>query len=232
MRIDIDATINTPGPVTFLKKETDFPVDDVVKILRETIKSNRAGLNKEGILHPDWKVKFLPENHGSCFVIIPGNDPNKKPVLAIHSTTNLIDPLSCQDEFLAAALYAVENYEKHPLYEDLDTASLGAMLLEEFFAEHPEIDSFEEAKSVRLKSLFNDACIWTHNTARFRAAPQWSRAFTLVTTPVNLVSNWPIIHLDPIEMNEPYPLEKPDPVSRMWAAARTELFKFEPKSVA
>lgn len=212
MRPDIEEVINAPGPVTLLKAETDASIDDIREILRAAAKDARL-------------VSFSHQNDKTEFHVQITNNID----LVIESSTYLINAEEYADQFVSIALDAVENYEKHACVDALDQKPMCAALLDNFFQEH-KLRSFEEAKQVRLKSHFDNACIWTPREPRFRAAPEWTRTFTLLSIKKNTFSNNYVIALDPLELAELNPIDEIDPISRMWAAAKVELFKHDPKA--
>ena len=212
MRPEIEEVINTPGPVTLLKAETATSIDDIREILREAAKNAQLITCS----HQNDRTEF-------CVRLSDNID------LVIESSTYLTNAKEYQDRFVSLALDAVENYEKHACVDKLDRNPMCAALLDSFFKEHKELETFEEAKRVRLKSNFDNACIWTPGEPRFRAAPEWTRIFTLLTIRKSAFNNSYVIALDPLELNELHPLDNVDPVARMWATARVELFKHEPE---
>tara|TARA_B100000378_G_C17971360_1_gene387197 strand:- start:85 stop:729 length:645 start_codon:yes stop_codon:yes gene_type:complete len=211
MRPDIEEAINAPGPVTLLKKETEIPVDRLRDILRKAIKNEGA-------------VTLSHRKPTELLISLSGEI-----CLVIESSTRNTNGEEYKSQFLSSALEAIDNYDKHALVDELDQKPMCAALLEDFFNEHEDVTRFEEEKRIRLKSQFDNACIWTPREARFRAAPQWTRSFTLLSITKSVFHTIPVIALDPLELSELNPVDDVDPLARMWAAARVNLFKHDPE---
>ena len=227
MRTSIDEALKTPGPVFTLQQEANKLPDETIEALKsldDHFKNPKMNFDR---------AISIDRQGSRTFVAIRKNADALSDIL-VNITVGVYfhDIRQNLPKIIQNALYAAENHETLPLSKNLIGGAIAEALMNSFYAGNSSVEPFENEKSIELASPFSKAKIYTPDGPRFRAEPQWTREFIDCRVGQDTSGAYPFICLFPLNLRLESSESNADPVTRLWAAAQTDLFIKDPGNPA
>ena len=219
MRRTIDDALAAPGPVTLLKGEVHETIAEAIDVL------NAAQEDIETV--SERAIRTSMNDH---YDIRLWDNPQTPPGLHLDLPAGPYDPSEILPIAIRLACDAANRHAELADRAEIDDASIGQALADDFLNAHPDIRLGDDQLEVRLNSPFQSAQLWTRNGPGIRANTDWSREFIAFSMRRSTISEIPVVRLLPVVLTLPHPTETVDPVTRLWAAGRIDLFKTDPGS--